>query len=55
MTVDHDRLEIYWDKIDGIYCPDHINEDFTMCTFDEIMNGNQEFSPLKQKKLFLFH
>ena len=54
MAMDHDQLEIYWDKIDGMYCPDLIENDFTMCPFDEVMNGNYEFSPVKQKKSYLF-
>jgi hypothetical protein len=55
MTVNHDQLEIYWDKIDGVYCPNLIENDFTICNFDEVRNGNQEFSALKQKKLSFFH
>jgi len=54
MSMDHDKMEIYWDKIDGMYCPDLIKNDFTMCSLDEIMNGNYEFSPLKHKKSYLF-
>ncbi|RLF59642.1 MAG: hypothetical protein DRN27_01980 [Thermoplasmata archaeon] len=54
MSMDHDKLEIYWDKIDGMYCPDLIEKDFTMCSFDEVMNGNYEFTPLKHKKSYLF-
>ena len=50
MTMDHDSLEIYWDTIDGIYCPNIIEKDFTICGFDEVMKGNNTFSPVKHKK-----
>lgn len=50
MNMDGEHLEIYWDTIDGSYCPDLIEDDFTSCPVDEVMNGTEEFSPIKQKR-----
>ena len=50
MAMGHDQLEIYWDTLDGMYCPELIKEDFTLCDTQEVMKGNQSFSPVKHKK-----
>lgn len=49
MAMDTDRMEVYWDTVDGEYNPSIIDEDFTMCSVDEVLNGNQECSPIKRK------
>ena len=54
IAMDHNSLEIYWDTVDGIYCPNLIDMDFTMCGFNEVMKGNNKFSPVKHKKINLF-
>jgi hypothetical protein len=53
MAMDHNRLEVYWDTMDGIYCPNDIMEDFTMCDFEEVMYGTHIYSPVRQKKSIL--
>ena len=50
MALDDDRMEIYWDTLDGEYCPEVIEDDFTMCGIDEVLNGSEEYSPIKRKK-----
>lgn len=49
MAMDNDKMEIYWDTIDGKYDPSLIDDDFTLCSADEVLNGNEEYSPIKRK------
>jgi hypothetical protein len=51
MAMDNEKMEIYWDTLDGQYCPELIEEDFTMCCIDEVFNGSEEFSPIKKKTM----
>ena len=51
LSMDHDQLEIYWDTLDGIYCPEFIRADFTLCDAQEVLKGNQLFTPVKHKKI----
>ncbi len=50
MAMDAHNMEIYWDTVDGDYDPFEIVDDFTICDADEVYNGSQEYSPIKQKK-----
>jgi hypothetical protein len=50
MAMDHNQMEVYWDTMNGDYSPDLIDEDFTLCSVDEVLNGNQECSPIKKKR-----
>jgi hypothetical protein len=50
MSMDTDFLEVYWDKKNGIYCPEQMDHDFTFCPVDEVVHGNEKFSPIKPKK-----
>lgn len=50
MAMDAENMEIYWDTIDGEYNPNIIDDDFTLCSIDEALNGNEEFSPIKRKR-----
>ena len=50
MSIDHDQLEVYWDTLDGIYCPKDIREVFTICNFEEVLYGTQKYSPIRLKK-----
>jgi hypothetical protein len=50
MSMDHDRLEVYWDTIDGIYSPTAVKEEFTVCDYEEVMYGTKIYSPVKHKK-----
>ena len=49
MTMDHDQLEIFWDKINGVYCPSLFDDEFTICFLEEVMYGTKKYSPMKQK------
>ncbi|MFO8077625.1 MAG: hypothetical protein R6U21_03155 [Thermoplasmatota archaeon] len=49
MAMDNDKMEIYWDTIDGEYNPSLIDDDFTLCSVDEVLNGTEEYSPMKRK------
>ena len=51
MALDNDKMEIYWDTLDGQYSPDAIQNDFTLCCVDEVLDGSNEYSPIKHKKL----
>jgi len=51
MAIDHDQIEIFWDKIDETYCPSLFDDDFTICLFEEVMYATNEYSPIKKKKL----
>jgi len=53
LSMDHHQLEVYWDILDGSYCPDTIREEFTICDFEEVMYGTQTASPMRQKKAIL--
>lgn len=50
MAMDNDKIEVYWDTIDGEYNPSLIDDDFTLCSVDEVMDGNEEYSPIKRKQ-----
>lgn len=50
MALDEYRMEIYWDTLDGEYRPELIKKDFTMCPIDEVLSGNNQYSPIKRKK-----
>ncbi|MFH1014067.1 MAG: hypothetical protein V1769_06135 [Thermoplasmatota archaeon] len=50
MALDDDRMEIYWDTLDGKYRPEVIEKDFTMCHVDEVLHGTENYSPIKRKK-----
>jgi hypothetical protein len=51
MAMSNNQLEIYWDKIDGIYCSNLLDHDFTLCDFIDVIDGNHEYSPIKKKRL----
>ena len=53
MSMDNDHLEIYWDTVNGTYCPGSIEEEFTNCSINEALYGTDDHSPLKQKKHLL--
>ena len=50
MAMGEDQMEIYWDTMNGDYNPELIEEDFTLCSADEVVNGSQECSPIKKKR-----
>ena len=50
MSMDIDYLQVYWDKKDGIYSAEPIDERFTTCPIDEVLHGNDEYSSIKPKK-----
>jgi hypothetical protein len=50
MAMDSDQMEIYWDTLNGEYTPELIDEDFTLCSVDEVLNGNRECSPIEKKR-----
>lgn len=50
MAMDQEYMEVYWDTIDGQYCPDQIVDDFTLCDADEVFNGSEDYSPIQHKK-----
>jgi hypothetical protein len=50
MALDDDKMEVYWDTLDGRYRPEVIGNDFTLCSADEVLDGNTDFSPIKHKK-----
>jgi hypothetical protein len=50
MALDDHRMEIYWDTLDGKYRPELIKNDFTMCSINEVLWGNEQYSPIKKKK-----
>ena len=48
--MDNNQMEVYWDTLNGDYTPELIDEDFTLCSVDEVLNGNQECSPIKKRR-----
>jgi hypothetical protein len=50
MAMGYDQMEVYWDTLNGEYTPELIDEDFTLCSVDEVLNGNEECSPIKRKR-----
>ena len=50
MAISKDNIEVFWDKINGIYKPEKIHFTFNTLEIDEIINGNQEFSKIKKNK-----
>ena len=50
MALSDEKMEVYWDTLDGEYSPFRIKDDFTMCPVDEVLNGRGKCSPIKRKK-----
>ena len=50
MAMGRDLMEVYWDTLNGEYSPELIEDDFTLCSVDEVINGNHECSPIKKKR-----
>jgi hypothetical protein len=50
IALDEERMQIYWDTLDGEYNPEIIKDDFTLCHVDEIFNGTDKYSAIKHKK-----
>jgi hypothetical protein len=55
MEINDDSLEIYWDKINGIYDPKKIDCIFDNCQMNDIFNGNENFTPIKKEKYILIN
>jgi hypothetical protein len=53
LSMDHHQIEVYWDTLDGSYCPNTISGEFTICDFEEVTYGTQTASPVRQKKSIL--
>ena len=48
LAIEKDRMEIYWDTLDGRYRPDDMGIAFTNCKVDEIFSGNGKYSPIEK-------
>ena len=49
MSINKESIEVFWDKINGRYKPEKNNFTFNTFEIDDIINGNENFSPIKKK------
>lgn len=52
LKIEKNRMEVYWDNIDGRYQPDEIDISFTDCGIEEIFRGDGDYSPIKKEKSY---
>lgn len=50
LSIKNDCIEVYWDTMNGKYRPPSMNIAFTTCSIDEILKGNERYSPIIKEK-----
>jgi hypothetical protein len=50
MSIYNDSIDIFWDKLNGKYQPQKIENMFTNCKLKDIFYGNKNYSPIKKEK-----
>jgi hypothetical protein len=50
MNINKNSMEIYWDIHNGRYCPNEIYVQFTNCSLEEIFEGCDGYTPIRNVK-----
>ena len=49
MAISNDKMEIYWDTVDGKYRPVDMGVAFTTCEVNEVFKGNNRYTPIRKE------